>query len=224
MKAAVIIVAAGKGKRFGSDTPKQFLNLKGKNVFLWSVLAFNSLSIFKEIIVIVPQNMLSILSRKYKNLAKLKFVAGGKERFDSVKNGIALIGKDIDFIAIHDGVRPLIAKSDILKVLNRAKIDGVAIAVEKTKDTIKEVKNGFIVKTLDRSKLYNAQTPQIFRKDLLLKAYNRKVPPKTTDDVQLLESLKIKTAIVETEFTNFKITTKQDLEFAKKILASKIVF
>lgn len=218
MKAAAIIVAGGAGKRFGSAKPKQFLNLCGKPVFLWSIEAFSSIKDFKQIIVVVPDNMLDSLSKKYKNIS---FTSGGKERFDSVKKGLLLINKDIDFIAVHDGARPLIHRSDIIKVLKEASVSKAAIAAQKTKDTVKEVKNGYIINTLDRSRLWNAQTPQIFERDILLKAYSKKINAAITDDSQLVEKLNIKVAIVETKFPNFKITTPDDMLFAEKELKQR---
>ncbi|MCL2485503.1 MAG: 2-C-methyl-D-erythritol 4-phosphate cytidylyltransferase [Endomicrobia bacterium] len=218
MKAAAIIVAGGSGKRFGTATPKQFLNLKEKPVFLWSVEAFASLKVFKQIVLVVPQAMLKNLSKKYKNLT---FVAGGKERFDSVKNGLNIINKDIDFIAVHDAARPLINKKDILAVLKKAAENRAAIAAEKTKDTIKTVKNGFVKNTLDRSVLWNVQTPQIFEASLLKKAYSKKISASVTDDSMLIEKSGVKVAVVETKFPNFKITTKQDFMSAEQLIKGK---
>ncbi|MCL2389871.1 MAG: 2-C-methyl-D-erythritol 4-phosphate cytidylyltransferase [Endomicrobia bacterium] len=218
MRAAAIIVAAGSGKRFGSHTPKQFLKLKDKPVFLWSVEAFASLKVFKQIIIVVSRDMLESLSKKYKRFI---FVSGGKERFDSVKNGLAAIDKDIDFIAVHDAARPLINKKDILAILKKAVENRAAIAAEKTKDTIKAVKNGFVQNTLDRSMLYNVQTPQIFAAKLLFKAYEKKIAKKTTDDSMLIEQSGVKVAVVETKFPNFKITNKLDFETARQILKNK---
>ncbi|MDR3049589.1 MAG: 2-C-methyl-D-erythritol 4-phosphate cytidylyltransferase [Elusimicrobiota bacterium] len=218
MIAAAIIAAGGGGKRFGSDTPKQFLKLAGKPVFLWSVEAFCSLKVFKTVIVSVPNNRFEILSKRYKNLSKVKFCCGASERFGSIKNALNFIDIDIDFIAVHDAARPLINKADIEKVLNAAIKTKAAIAVEKTKDTIKAVRNGKIIKTLDRKVLWNAQTPQIFEKTLLLKAYSKTIPSATTDDSQLVERLGIKPSIVETDFPNFKITTKTDFNLAQGLL------
>ena len=218
MKAAAIIVAGGSGKRFASHTPKQFLKLKDRPVFLWSVEAFASLKVFKQIVIVVPRGVRESLSKKYKRFI---FVSGGKERFDSVKNGLAVIGKDIDFIAVHDAARPLINKRDIFAVLNKAAKCGAAIAAEKTKDTIKTVKSGFVQNTLDRSALYNVQTPQIFETSLLKKAYSKKISANTTDDSMLIEKSGVKVAVVETMFPNFKITARQDFETAKQILKTK---
>jgi 2-C-methyl-D-erythritol 4-phosphate cytidylyltransferase len=220
MKNAVIILAAGTGKRFGYKTPKQFLKLNGKPMFMWSIETFASIKSFKQIIAVVPRYMIEPLRKqKDKLLNKIEFVSGGQERFDSVKNGLALIKDDIDFAAVHDAARPLISKLDILAVLKEATQTKAAIAVEKTKDTIKLVSSKEqILKTLNRSVLRNAQTPQIFETKLLKKAYSKKIMEATTDDSQVVERLKIKVSAVETKFPNFKVTTKQDFALAEKLL------
>lgn len=218
MKAAAVIVAGGSGKRFASALPKQFLSLGGKPVFMWSVETFSALKAFRQIIVVVPSDRLKTLSAKYKNIT---FAAGGKERFDSVKAGLALIDKETDLVAVHDAARPLIDKNDILAVLKKAKETGAAIAAEKTKDTVKTVKNGKVTGTLDRSLLWNVQTPQIFKKTLLDKAYSKKIPAKTTDDSQLIEKMNVKVYVVETSLPNFKITGARDFVYAKEELKKR---
>ncbi|MDR2437679.1 MAG: 2-C-methyl-D-erythritol 4-phosphate cytidylyltransferase, partial [Endomicrobium sp.] len=143
---------------------------------------------------------------------------GGKERLDSVKNGLSFIKDDIDFVAIHDAARPLISRQDVLAVLKDAGKTKAAIAVEKTKDTIKLVSTKErILNTLDRNFLRNAQTPQIFETRLLKKAYS-KTMASVTDDSQLVERLKVKVSTVETKFPNFKVTTKLDFALAQKLL------
>jgi 2-C-methyl-D-erythritol 4-phosphate cytidylyltransferase len=228
MKNAVIIVAAGAGKRFcgvcsnevRSKIPKQFLKLRGKPVFLWSVEAFASVKSFKQIILVVPRDMTEALSLKYRK--NFICVSGGRERFDSVKNGLAVVEDDIDFVAVHDAARPLISKSDILSVLRKAAETGAAVAVEKVKDTVKLVSgSGVILKTLNRAALRNAQTPQIFEAKIIKSVYSGKIPVNTTDDSQLVESLKVKISAVETKYPNFKVTTKQDFELASAVVACK---
>ncbi|MDR3253734.1 MAG: 2-C-methyl-D-erythritol 4-phosphate cytidylyltransferase [Endomicrobium sp.] len=224
MKNAVIIVAAGSGKRFdgniGSSVPKQFLDLNGKPVFLWSVETFASIKSFKQIIVVVPNDMVRPLSLKYKT--DFICVAGGSERFDSVKNGLDLVKDNIDFTAVHDAARPLVSKEDILSVLKKAVKTKAAVAVEKVKDTVKLVSGDeHILKTLNRSVLRNAQTPQIFETKLIKKAYSKRAPKNITDDSQLVENLKVKVYGVETKFPNFKITTKQDFKLAAAIVSDR---
>lgn len=222
MKNIAVIAAAGLGKRFGSKIPKQFLNLNGKPVFLWSVNVFASIKSFKKIIVIVPPSMLESLSSKYK--AKFVFTAGGNERSDSIRNALALIEDDVNYIAVHDAARPLILKEDVLLVLKEAVKTKAAIAVEKVKDTVKFISNdGYILKTFDRRVFRNAQTPQIFEANLLKEAYlGGGVSLSITDDSQLLEDLKVKVSVVETKFPNFKITTRQDFEIATAIITNRI--
>jgi 2-C-methyl-D-erythritol 4-phosphate cytidylyltransferase len=221
MKNAVIIVAAGSGKRFENKVPKQFLKLNGKPMFLWSVNAFAAIKSFKQIILVVPSYMMRALTLKYKNA--FECVAGGKKRFDSVRNGLALVANDIDFVAVHDAARPLISKNDILAVLTEAKKTKAAIAVEKAKDTIKLVsESNRVLKTLNRVVLRNAQTPQIFESHLIKKAYLKKISAKTTDDSQLIEKLNVKVFAIETKFPNFKITTKQDFDIAEKLLNERM--
>jgi 2-C-methyl-D-erythritol 4-phosphate cytidylyltransferase len=226
MKNAVIIVAAGAGKRFrnmhsnevSSRVPKQFLELHGKPVFLWSVEAFASIKSFKQIIVVAPRSMTETLSLKYGT--DFTCVSGGRERFDSVKKGLSFVKNDIDFVAVHDAARPLISKNDILSVLRKAAETGGAVAVEKVRDTVKLVSDsGVMLKTLNRAVLRNAQTPQIFEAKLLKSAYSKKIPADTTDDSQLVESLKVKISTVETKYPNFKVTTKQDFRLAAVVLS-----
>ncbi|MDR3195612.1 MAG: 2-C-methyl-D-erythritol 4-phosphate cytidylyltransferase [Endomicrobium sp.] len=226
MKNAVIIAAAGSGKRFGHKTPKQFLKLSGKPMLTWSVETFASIKSFKQIIVVVPEYMIESLRKRKNNLLnKVEFAPGGKERFDSIKNGLELIKDDVDFVAVHDAARPLISKRDILAVLKEAEKTKASIAVEKTKDTIKLVSaKEQILKTLDRKVLRNAQTPQIFETKLLKKAYSKRITGETTDDSQLAERLKIKVSAVETKFPNFKVTAKQDFVLAEKLLKRRKMY
>jgi 2-C-methyl-D-erythritol 4-phosphate cytidylyltransferase len=218
-KMDVIIAAGGIGKRFNFRIPKQFVNLNGKPMFLHSVETFLSLSFVNKIIIAVPREILPAVSKKYKALnKKVLWTAGGKERFDSVKKGLELVDKDSNFIAVHDGARPLIDKRDIKAVFVKAVKLKAAIAAQKTKDTIKAVKDGKIIKTLERKILWNAQTPQIFRKDILLKAYSAKILPDITDDAGLVEKIGVKVFIEEVKYPNFKITTKEDFQTAKIFL------
>ncbi|MDR1511686.1 MAG: 2-C-methyl-D-erythritol 4-phosphate cytidylyltransferase [Endomicrobium sp.] len=237
MKNAAIILAAGLGKRFCGATSgevkhkvsKQFLNINGKPMFLWSVEAFASVKNFEQIIVVVPPKMIETLSLKYeKYRTNFVFVPGGNERFESVRNALFIVGNDIDFVAVHDAARPLISREDILSILKSAKKKGAAIAVEETRDTIKLVSDvdgeysKYVLKTLNRAVLRNAQTPQIFESSLLKRAYFEKITHDVvSDDSQLVENLKVKVAVVETKFLNFKITTKQDFKLAAALFALK---
>jgi 2-C-methyl-D-erythritol 4-phosphate cytidylyltransferase len=222
MKCAAIIVAAGSGSRFGSKINKQFLKINAIPMFLYSVNVFKSIKKFKQIIVVVPVKMIKVF-KKYIGL--FDYIAGGKERLNSVKNGLSIVKKDIDFVAVHDASRPFISKTDVLNVLKEAKKTGAAIAVEKIEDTVKFISNnGQVLKTLNRDFLRKAQTPQIFKFNILKQVYfiTKRLKKCITDDSQLVEKfLKFKISTVETKFLNLKITTKKDFLLAKMILEHK---
>jgi 2-C-methyl-D-erythritol 4-phosphate cytidylyltransferase len=223
MKAAVIIAAAGSSKRFKSKTPKQFFLLNNIPIFLWSVLAFKKIKAFKQIILVVPESAVSSL-KKYEKKYNIRVIAGGKERFESVKNGLRSLNNDIDFVAIHDGARPLISQTTIKNCLLSAKKYGAAITALDINDTVKYCdKNLLIKQTIARDKVWRAQTPQIFRRDLLEKAYKKLKSRKITDDAQLAELSKIKVKIVPGEFTNIKITKREDLKLAGLFLKSGLI-
>ncbi|MDR2709487.1 MAG: 2-C-methyl-D-erythritol 4-phosphate cytidylyltransferase [Elusimicrobiota bacterium] len=217
----VIIVAAGAGKRFKGLVPKQFLNLGGMPVFWRSVLAFLDLKETSKIIVVVPQKYVKVLSAKYKSFTKVIFVCGGKERFDSVREGLKRVSCEADFIAVHDGARPLINVKDIRAVFLEACKTSAAIAACKTKDTIKAAVGQTIKKTIDRTNLWNAQTPQIFKTDLILMAYKKSIAKNITDDSELIEKLKKKVSLVELRYPNFKITNKEDFALAQFLIEQK---
>lgn len=221
MNLATIIVAGGSGKRFGSKKPKQFLLLNKKPMFLWSVIAFKKIKQCKQIILVVPEYKLKSM-QKYKKLYDIDIVCGGKERYNSVINGINALNKNIDIVAIHDGARPLITTKIIKTVIEKASKYGCAIAASKAKDTIKFSQSGkFITKSIDRSKVWQAQTPQIFKTNLLKKVYSNKIQTNITDDSQLLELLGKKVYLVESKNENFKITHKEDFKLAEFILKQR---
>ncbi len=221
MNLAAIIVAGGLGKRFGSAKPKQFLLLNKKPMFLWSILAFKRIKQCKQIILVVPKDKISKL-QKYKEIYNIDIVCGGKERYNSVTNGINCIRDNIDIVAIHDGARPLITSKIITDVLNKTIKYDCAIAACKAKDTIKFSKNGnYITKSIDRDSIWQAQTPQMFKTKLLKKMYCGKISKTTTDDAQLAERLNKKIYLVDTGYENFKITHPTDFKFAEFILKNR---
>jgi 2-C-methyl-D-erythritol 4-phosphate cytidylyltransferase len=217
-KMDVIIVAGGASRRFKSSIPKQFIDLLGKPVFLYSVEQFSLLPFVNKVIVVIPPKMSSQIPSKFTINKKICWAYGGKKRFDSVRNGLSLVDKASNFVAVHDAARPLVSTKDIKAIFQKAVQKKAAIAVEKTKDTIKAVKNGSIAETIDRKPLWNAQTPQIFATNILIKAYSNPIAPNITDDSELVEKLGTKVFIVETSSPNFKITSQQDLELAKTCL------
>ena len=215
MKVAVIIAAGGSGKRMGR--PKQFLPLAGKAVVEWTIEVFRKIKVVGQIVLAVPEDDLE----RAKNLG-VTVVAGGEERGDSVKNGLKAVAPDTDIVMIHDGARPLITPDIIEKAISEAKEYGAAVVGVPVKDTIKRVGDDLIIKdTVDRQALWSAQTPQVFKYEIITRAYAKK--GSATDDAKLVEDLGIKVKMVMGSYENIKITTPEDLIVAEAILRSRNV-
>lgn len=221
-----VIAAAGQGSRMKAGVNKQFLELLGKPVLIHTLEIFEKCSLIDEVILIAPSGEESYcqdLIKEYGLSKTTKFVAGGQERQDSVARGLEKLSNRCDIVAVHDGARPLLLCSDLINILQiqaTSKADGAILAVP-VKDTIKESLDGKIVKcTLDRSKLWMVQTPQVFRKDVLTSAYQKALEEgfTGTDDASLVERYGFKIKLVEGSYENIKITTPEDLDLARLIL------
>ncbi len=221
MNFAVIIVAGGVGKRFGSKEPKQFLLLNKKKMFEWSIIAFKKVKTCKQIILVVPEYKLKEI-QKYKKIYEIDIVSGGKERYNSVQNGLKYVKNNIDIVAIHDAARPLITENIINEVLKSAIKYDCAISASMARDTIKFSKNGKnILKSIDRNNIWQAQTPQMFKTKILKKVYSKKISENITDDAQLVERLGKKVMLVDGGYENFKVTQPVDFMLAKYILKNR---
>ena len=221
MNFAAVIVAGGAGKRFGSIEPKQFLLLNKKKMFIWSILAFKKVKECKQIILVVPEYKISEME-KYKKLYKIDVVCGGKERYNSVQNGLKVVKENIDIVAVHDAARPLITSKIIKEVFDSAVKYGGAIAANVARDTIKFSGNGKnITKSIDRNNIWQAQTPQMFRTNILKKVYSGKIPKNITDDAQLVEKAGKKVMLVDGGYENFKVTQPIDFKLAEAILKKR---
>ncbi len=222
---AAIIVAAGNSLRMGTGTSKQFLTVGGVPVLARTMLAFSASRYIDEIIVVArPEEIDAVweLQRSY-NIPKIsKVVAGGASRSESVQNGFAAIDKSIKYVAIHDGARCLITPAMIKKVLRAAFLHRAASAACAVTDTVKLAnKRGFIEKTVDRRKVYLAQTPQVFHADLYRAALSHAKDKDLTDDNQLLENVDFPVKLVDCGPENLKITHPDDLGRAEDILARR---
>ena len=223
-----IIVAAGKGKRMNSRENKIFLHILGKPMIYYSIKAFQDCDSIDEIIVVAQKNDFKkiIGIKNQDNLTKIKnMIEGGKERQDSVYNGLISIknAKDNDIVLVHNGSNPLVKESEIIDLIKAAENFGAAVCCFPLKDTIKKIKNDFVEKTLDRKDIYQMQTPQAIKYGLFVDGFNnvKKNKLKITDDVAVVESLNKKVKIVECSYENIKITTEDDLRIAEGILNGK---
>jgi len=222
---AAVVVAAGKAKRFGGQTNKVYLPLADKAVLSYSLATLEASPLINEIVVVVAageeelfrQKVLA--SGKYPKLAGV--VAGGLRRMDSVYEGLKKIS-DAEFVAVHDGARPLFSPALLERVFEAAILYGAAVPALKPGDTVKTVdEREMVVKTLPRENLRLIQTPQIFLRENLLIAYSAPDKPDFTDDASLMEESGFDVKIVEGEKENLKITFPADLELAEYYLQKR---
>jgi 2-C-methyl-D-erythritol 4-phosphate cytidylyltransferase / 2-C-methyl-D-erythritol 2,4-cyclodiphosphate synthase len=228
MKTVAIIPAGGAGKRLGSSVAKQYLLLDGTPVILRTLQIFQLAQIIDEIVLVVPgDDVISVrkqLIEKY-SLSKVNaVVAGGNQRQDSVRNGLAAIAGNCDVVVIHDGVRPLVTCEMIDQVVAAAKNDGAASIGVKVKDTVKQTTdNDLVAATVPRDNLYLTQTPQAFSFDVLQKAFAAAMRDNFygTDDASLVERIGVGVKIIGGSYENIKITTPDDLIIAEAFIRNK---
>ncbi len=219
-----IIAAAGQGTRMAGKRPKQFLELAGTPILFHTLRAFEECDLIHETIVVIPaQESAGFLAVAGKhNLRKLaKVVAGGATRAESVLRGLQAVREaTAEVVAVHDGVRPFVTPDEIERTVNAATEAGAAILVSKPVDTMKEVREGSVVRTLKRDNLRNALTPQCFHYKLLRRAYEQVDvnDPDLTDESSLVERLGVRIAVVEGSPRNIKITREEDLAIGEQLL------
>ena len=217
MVKSAIITAAGSGRRFGEA--KQFKKLHGKPLYQYSLDTFIKSRLFDEIILVIPnskqEKVQKEIKRKYSSQVSL--VSGGPDRQDSVKNAIQNSNPNIDLVVIHDAARPFITTTLIEKCISACETSDGAIIAMQPNDTIKFSKDNIVEKTIDRSNIWMAQTPQAFNKRKLLEAYRSSDFDDliVTDESSLMEKLGCKIMIVPGTEKNFKITTFDDWERAE---------
>jgi 2-C-methyl-D-erythritol 4-phosphate cytidylyltransferase len=223
---AVILPAAGRSSRFRDKEKKPFTNLDGRAVWLRTVEHFVSRSDVAQCIIVVSPDDQEMFRRRYgANLAfmNVQIANGGAERFESVANALALVKPEVEFIAVHDAVRPCITEALINDVFAKAEKTGAAMLAVPVSDTLKQVDPNKQVKaTMPRQGVWLAQTPQVFRRDWLQEVYDNRtrLGANFTDDAQLMEAAGYAVHVVDGATTNIKITTKQDLFLADAILKS----
>jgi 2-C-methyl-D-erythritol 4-phosphate cytidylyltransferase len=219
---ALIIAAAGRGRRFGGHIKKPYAELAGRPILLRTLDRFAPLeAITCRILVVAPDDLEFVRCNFLSDLRQLRvdqIVPGGQERYDSVSNALKHVPDDCPLVAVHDAVRPLVPLKAILEALRAAEQIGAACVGVPCQDTVKRTGEGDIVEeTLSRHRLWLVQTPQVFRTALLKLAYGRlhTFPGAATDDAQLVEALGHPVAMVEGGRENIKITTAADLELAE---------
>ena len=220
MQKFVIIVAGGSGTRMGGEIPKQFLLLNGKPILMHTLDAFITYSKNIKIILVLPEPQISkwdSLCRDYDYSSVHQIVTGGDTRFQSVKNGLASINADNALVAVHDGVRPLISNEVIANTFEAAEEFGSGIAAVPLKDSIRKTE-GIQNKAVDRNQFWAIQTPQTFNLASIKKAYETVFSTSFTDDATVMEKDGNSIHLVNGDYKNIKITTKEDLIIAAAFL------
>jgi len=219
-KIAVIVPAAGAGKRFGSRTNKIFERLDGQPLFLRTLEAFTSRDdVCQVLLAVSPADKEDINDRFGANLVFMgvKTVEGGATRSESVRNALAQVSPEAELVAVHDAVRPCISPLWIDAVFKKAAQTGAAILAYPVHGTVKKVGPGDVIRqTVPREELWEAQTPQVFRRDILLAAYRS--GQSATDDAALVEAAGHPVSVVLGDPRNVKITTPRDLAFAAAVI------
>ena len=220
---SAIIAGAGLGKRMGGKVRKPLLTIEGRPILIYTLRNLVRVKSIREVILVVNPRDLQLIQKELgQDLTRLRVsdvIPGGSHRFDSVKLGLQHVSPCADLVLIHDAVRPFVPPELVHKVIARAAATGAAILASPVIDTVKRVRQGRIAGTVDRESLWLAQTPQVFRREIILAAYDCRRPAKTSDDAQLVERTGRRVAIVPGSPKNFKITTPEDLELAKGVLA-----
>ncbi|PEZ72459.1 2-C-methyl-D-erythritol 4-phosphate cytidylyltransferase [Bacillus sp. AFS017274] len=217
----VVIPAAGQGKRMKAGKNKLFIELSGIPIIVYTLRVFEEDPDCRGIILSInpaEKDYFSQLIAAYGLKKVKKLVMGGKERQQSVYNGLQHAGEEI--VLVHDGARPFINVGQISELTTAATLHGGAVIAVPVKDTIKKASNNKVVETVERSSLWAVQTPQAFRVSILKSAYEQAEAEAFlgTDDASLLERINEQVVIIEGNYDNIKITTQEDLYFAEAIL------
>ncbi len=218
-KRGVIIVAGGSGRRMGGALPKQFMMLDNEPILARSINRMHEALPAAEIVVVLPEEHVELwknIAARF-DVARHKIALGGKERFHSVKNGLAALSDEVSIVGIHDAVRPLASKKLIIKLFLEAENSTAVIPVVAPIDSYRIV-DGDDSRIIDRSALRMVQTPQVFQAEALRKAYEQPFSATFTDDASVMEAAGHKVTLVEGERENIKITTPSDMLIAEAII------
>ena len=227
MKVSVVLVGAGLGLRMGGTIKKPFLLLHGKPIFLHTVERFSRIHSVREIIFVTGSAEINTLRDQWQDTLSAnkvkKIIPGGKRRQDSVYHGICNVDPDMEIVLIHDAVRPLVKQEHIEAVINKAKETGAAILAAPMKATVKEVGNNLLIqRTIPRSSLWMAQTPQGFERKLILKVFDqfKNTDTEFTDDAQMVEQAGHPVYIVQGT-DEISVTTPEDIHSPRHCFTAK---
>lgn len=224
MNRVAVIVAGGSGTRMGNDLPKQFLKLKGREILLHAVDAFINAYADIKIILVLPKDYISFAKvlvgeQNYSNT--IDVVEGGATRFDSVKNGLHHVG-DAEIVFVHDAVRCLVTPNLIRECSKSAEIKGSAVPVIPVRDSMRRVDtHGNTSTIINRENLVIVQTPQTFKTNILVSAFNVSYSPQFTDEATVVEAAGQEIHLIPGEETNIKITFPEDLDYAEWRIGSR---
>lgn len=224
---ALILAAAGKSSRLGDARGKKpFLDLLGQPVWRRAIEPFLRRSDVSQIIVVVSADDRAWFESTFRGELQasdaIEVATGGAERVDSVASGLACLHDEIDYVAVHDAARPLVTGELIEAVFAAAIREGAAIPAIPVSSTVKRVQQSKIVETEDRSELWLAQTPQVFRRDWLQQAFDQRAGHTFTDEAQMIEAIGHQVTIVAGDAANLKITTADDLRIATALLRDDV--
>lgn len=223
MKKFVIIVAGGSGSRMGTQIPKQFIVLAGKPVLMHTIQVFYDFDPMSEIILVLPENQHTYwcqLCAEYLFELPHQVVTGGETRFHSVKNGLSRVDSE-GIVFIHDGVRPMVSQSTLIRCFEKAILSGNAIPVLPVTESLRKI-NGALSVAVDRSDYFSVQTPQTFKSEVILKSFQQPYEQSFTDDASVAEKAGFEIHLVEGNPENIKITTPTDLILAESLLKKNV--
>ena len=226
MKVQAIIPAAGTGERLGSSIPKPLIKIEGKELIAYSLAVFENCSLISSVIIATQSDLIGPIKAliESSSFTKVKAVLlGGATRRESVSNALKMIDDDTDVVLVHDAARPFLNETIIKDSIAKLEdFDGVVAGVP-CKSTIKEVdaKTDKVLQTFDRSRLWEIQTPQVFKKDILLKAHNDYKGGLETDDAAMVESIGANVGVSMGSYKNIKITTQEDVVMAEGFIKNE---
>jgi 2-C-methyl-D-erythritol 4-phosphate cytidylyltransferase/2-C-methyl-D-erythritol 2,4-cyclodiphosphate synthase len=224
VNASAVIVAAGSGVRLGKSEPKAFVKIGGRTMLSYSLRVIASVAAIRELVIAVPEGFESAARAEVTAASvriPVKITCGGAERQDSVRIALGLTSAESDLVVVHDAARPMATATMFEACLEAAARAGGAIAAIPLADTLKRVVDVAITETIARAGLWHAQTPQAFRRDVLVAAHRRAIDDRVvaTDDADLVERVGTRVEVVEGSTANIKITTPSDLAIVEAIVA-----